>query len=127
MQNLLVIIFAINLSLLFVHEMEAIRHQEWKMFIVLKDMEEKKAYTLFLLMHIPLYSLILWILLSPNVTIGFFITDVFLVIHLLIHLLFMKHKNNRFNNPLSLCIIILMGVLSALHLIGMLFITNGGA
>lgn len=37
-------IFILMLSLLVIHEMDAIRSKEWKMFIVLKDMADEKAY-----------------------------------------------------------------------------------
>ncbi|MGX9757296.1 DUF6713 family protein [Clostridioides difficile] len=120
MQNILTILFAINLSLLFVHEMEAIRFQEWKMFIVLKGMEDKRAYLIFLLLHIPLYTLIIWLLLSPFFKLGFYITDIFLMAHLILHLCFLQHKSNKLNNALSMSIIVLMGTLSTLHFIGTL-------
>ncbi len=120
MKDMLTILFAINLALLFTHEMEAIRYKEWKMFFVLKDMEDKKAYTTFLLLHIPLYALALWLLLSPFFIIGFYIVDGFLIAHFIIHLCFIKHKNNQLNNKLSMTIIALMGLISAIHLIGIL-------
>lgn len=123
MQNILTILFAINLSLLFVHEMEAIRFQEWKMFIVLKGMEDKRAYLIFLLLHIPLYTLIIWLLLSPFFKLGFYITDIFLMAHLILHLCFLQHKCNKLNNVLSMSIITLMGMLSTLHFIGTLLVT----
>lgn len=121
-QNILTFIFAINISLLFIHEMEAIRYKEWRMFIILKDMDDNKAYQIFLLAHIPLYVLILFILFLPIKKIGFYITDVFLILHLIIHIFFIKHKNNKLNNFLSINIIILMGLLSILHLLGILLL-----
>jgi len=122
MQDALQILFAVNLSLLFVHEMDAIFYQEWTMFLVLKDLNPEKAYKAFLLLHIPLYALILWLLLSPLSTLGAFIVDVFLIAHFFIHLLFRTHPNNQLKNIHSLCIISIMGILSAVHFIGLLLI-----
>ena len=35
------------ISLLLIHEMDAIRTKEWKMFIILKDMADETAYKIF--------------------------------------------------------------------------------
>ncbi len=117
---ILSIIFALNLSLLFIHEMEAIRYKEWKMFIILKDMEENKAYTVFLLLHIPLYVSYLLLLMSSFFNVAYYIADIFLIAHLLIHICFRNHKDNRFNNTISMSIITLMGILSTIHLVGII-------
>lgn len=116
MHILVNIIFSIELALLFVHEMDAIRKQEWKMFIILKDMEDEKAYRVFMLLHIPLYSAILYLLFSDYVRIGIYITDAFLIIHLLIHFLFRNHSGNKLNNRLSKCIINTAGIIAIAHL-----------
>ncbi|WP_327204690.1 DUF6713 family protein, partial [Paenibacillus terrae] len=44
MPDFLLVLFLLNLSLFLLHEMDAIRHSEWRLFIVLKDMEDSKAY-----------------------------------------------------------------------------------
>ncbi|MEM1483719.1 DUF6713 family protein [Oscillospiraceae bacterium PP1C4] len=56
------VLFAIIISLLLIHEMDAIRTKEWKMFIILKKMTDEKAYKVFTLIHLPLYFLIIWIM-----------------------------------------------------------------
>jgi len=53
--NWLPILFAFNFSLLLLHEMDAIRAKEWKMFAVLKNMNEQNGYIVFSLLHLPLY------------------------------------------------------------------------
>lgn len=120
MLNILDVIFLFNLSLLFVHEMDAIRYQEWKMFFILKDMDDNKAYNIFLLLHIPLYTVALCFIMSSFRTLGFYIIDIFLIVHLILHICFLKNKNNQLNNKLSMSIIVLMAVLSVIHLIGIL-------
>ena len=49
------VLFFINVSLILVHEMDAIRCKEWKMFIMLKDIKEEYGYLIFTLLHLPIY------------------------------------------------------------------------
>ena len=109
---------AAELSLRVVHEMDAIRGKEWKMFIILKDMPEEKAYPIFMLLHIPLYTAILFLLFSSFFQAGYYIVDIFLIAHLLLHLFFRDHPANRLNGPISKWIIYSSGALAVLHLIG---------
>jgi len=62
MSILLPVLFSVILSLLFLHEMDAVRNAEWKMFVILKDMDETKAYRIFTLLHLPLYAALLCML-----------------------------------------------------------------
>jgi hypothetical protein len=75
--------------------MDAVRTKEWKMFIILKDMDDEKAYTVFVLFHLPLYFLVFYIItqfgMNANLIL-YFITDIFLIIHALIHFLFRNKK-----------------------------------
>ncbi len=114
------ILFTINLSLLILHEMDAIRAKEWKMFIVLKDMKEKTAYLIFALAHLPLY---IWvILLIPRLVMGECIAlylgvNLFLVFHTIIHFLFRKKLDNGFTSVYSNLLIYSMGALAVIDLL----------
>ena len=117
MQIVLTVLFSLELALLFVHEMDAIRRQEWNMFILLKDMEDENAYHVFMLLHIPLYTVILALLLSGHFRMGFYIIDIFLIAHALVHMGFRKHPANGLTGRISECIILLAGILAAAHLL----------
>ena len=117
MRIVAITIFALELALLFVHEMDAIRRQEWKMFIILKDMDDEKACRIFLLLHIPLYMAVLLLLFSPCSHIGYYVVDIFLLAHMLIHLGFRKHPDNKFGSTISKVIINSAGLLAIVHLI----------
>ena len=117
MQIAITIIFSIELALLFTHEMDAIRRQEWKMFVILKDMEEEKAHHTFLLLHIPLYTAVLYLLFSSFLYIAYYVVDLFLFVHMLVHLRFSNHPANKFNGNISKLIINSAGVLAVIHLI----------
>ncbi len=113
------ILFLIILSFLLVHEMDAIRAKEWKMFIVLKDMADEAACKVFMIIHFPLYLAALYALLSGG-TAGYvlkIIIDVFLLGHALIHFAFRKHSGNGFHTLFSKIIIYSMAALALLHFI----------
>ena len=117
MQHFFTILFVMELALLFTHELDAVRKQAWRMFIGLKNMEGKKAYHIFLLLHLPLYTAILLLLFSPSSHSGRYIVDGFLALHMLIHWGFRKHPGNQLNQGMSLVIINCAGLLAILHFI----------
>ena len=111
------IIFSLALALLFTHEMDAVRRQEWKMFVILKDMPDEVAYRIFTLLHIPLYALIFLLWLFNYLLVLFYILDIFLILHLFLHIGFSKHPDNNLKNRISKTIIFSAGLLALTHLI----------
>lgn len=116
MPDLLLVLFLFNFSLFLLHEMDAIRCSEWRLFIILKDMEDSKAYKVFTFIHLFLYVLILSLLFSQYQTIIFWVLDLFFIIHAILHLFFERHPRNEFKNSFSRSIIYPLGVLSVIHL-----------
>jgi len=113
------IFFALIVSLLLLHEMDAIRAREWKMFIVLKDMNKDRACKVFLLAHLPLFFVVFLIMLSEWTTAQFVlycIVDVFLVGHAILHFCFRKHPDNGFTSLFSKTLILLPAILGIVHL-----------
>ncbi|WP_328203760.1 DUF6713 family protein [Brevibacillus nitrificans] len=98
MPSFLLVLFLFNFSLFLLHEMDAIRRSEWKLFIVLKDMDESKAYRVFTLIHLPLYTIILCFLFSKYQTVAFWVLDSFFIILAILHLFFEKHPRNGFKS-----------------------------
>ena len=111
------VIFALELALFFTHEMDAVRRKEWKMFILLKKMGDEKAYQIFMLLHIPLYLIILLLFTFPSLYIGYFVIDIFLMAHMFIHFGFKQHPANKLNGAISRGIINSAGLLAIIHLI----------
>ncbi len=112
------ILFAIILALLFLHEMDAIRNAEWKMFIVIKDMSDTKAYKVFTLFHLPFYVILLMLILSVKYQIlAYYAVDLFLIVHAILHLVFERHTKNGLKNFFSRSIIYSMGILAIIHII----------
>ncbi len=100
------LIFTAGLSLIIMHEMDAVRCREWRIFPGLSRLDDKAGYRLFMLAHIPIFTGLFWQLFQNPVSgafrVGF---DLFLIIHLVLHLLLRNHKNNEFRDGLSWSII----------------------
>jgi len=112
------LLFWLNLALLLVHELDAVRRQEWRMFVFLNRLDDERAHQLFALLHVPLLILIFWFLSRPHqpVYIWFqLVVDLFLIIHLGLHLLFRSHPANTFGNAFSMRLITGMALLGVIH------------
>ncbi len=100
------IFFQIALSLIFLHEIDAIRCKEWRIFPGLSKLNEQTARLIFLLAHLPIFYFILWLLTNTNVNLTLRIgIDIFLIIHLVLHAFFSKHKKNEFKDWISWTVI----------------------
>ena len=54
------LIFLAGVAFLSAHELDAIRQQEWRVFPITRALDDGGGYRLFVLLHIPLWMLILW-------------------------------------------------------------------
>jgi len=114
------VLLALNLSLLFMHEMDAIKAKEWRLFVFLKDLEDELAYKIFTIIHLPLYFVLLYSIIERSTT-AYIVLDVFLIGHTVAHALFERyHPRYEFKNRLSRAIIYPMGVVAIIHLVGLL-------
>ncbi|WP_299523710.1 DUF6713 family protein [Winogradskyella sp.] len=112
------IFFYLGLSLMAMHEMDAIRCKEWRIFPGLSMLDDKVGHILFLFAHIPLFYFIFWKL-TNNKNIESFIYgfDIFMIVHLGLHILFLKHKNNEFKDWISWSIIVGAGLCGLIDLV----------
>jgi hypothetical protein len=111
--------FYIGLAFIFVHEMDAVRLQEWKMFPFLSNIKDESGYKIFTIIHLPIYFLLFWGLFGNQGTNHSLILglDVFFIIHVGLHLLFLKNKNNQFKSTFSWGLILLTGLFGLADLI----------
>jgi len=100
--------FLLGLIFILIHEMDAVRCHEWRIFPGLSSLSDRAGMILFMFAHIPIFYWILNAFDSLILNEGYFRFgfDVFLVIHLVLHILFLKHKNNEFRDWISWSIII---------------------
>lgn len=120
MQNATNLLFLFLLSLLMVHELDAIRRREWRMFIILNKMDDERAFQIFSLLHIPLLMVIFWFITAPSAIVVFWfqvVLDTFLIVHKFLHDSFQRHPNNEFTTPFSKRVINLMAIVGFVHLI----------
>ena len=106
------LLFFTGLSFLTVHEMDAIRCKEWKIFPGLALLGNKRGYLVFMLAHILLFFIVFYQLTYNHGNVGFIKgIDIFLIAQTGLHLLFLKHKKNEFKGWLSWMLIIGAGIL----------------
>lgn len=100
--------FFAGLSFILAHEMDAIRCQEWKIFPLLSRLDEKTGYFVFTAIHVPLYFLLLSALFRGNgLNAGL---DIFFVVHVFLHVIFLKHPKNQFTSVFSWIMILGAGI-----------------
>jgi len=110
--------FYVGLSLMVVHEMDAIRCKEWRIFPGLSLLSDKLGHVVFVFVHVPLFFFIFWQLTHSQDTNSFTKgLSIFMIVHLGLHILFLKHKNNEFKDWISWTIIVGAGLCGLLDLV----------
>jgi hypothetical protein len=98
--------------------MDAVRCKEWSIFPGLSMLSDKLGHIFFVFAHIPLFFFIYRQLTHSENTDAFRKgLDIFMIVHLLLHILFLKHKKNEFKDWISWSIIIGAGVCGLVDLI----------
>lgn len=98
--------------------MDAVRCREWRIFPGLSRLSDKTGLIVFLFAHIPLFYGVLWILTHSDDIEGFIYGfNIFMVVHLILHILFLKHKENEFKDWISWSILIGAGLCGLLDLL----------
>ncbi len=89
----------IGLAFILMHEMDAVRCHEWRIFPGLSLLSDRLGFIIFMWAHVVLYGLLFIFLLNPlhrdAVMNGM---SIFFIVHLALHLLFLKHPNNEFTD-----------------------------
>lgn len=111
-------LFWLGLALLFTHELDAIRCHEWRLFAVFLRVHDRvsdaTAYRVFTVLHVPLFFLFLWYTAQPS-RVFQIVVDLFLVVHLGLHLSLRSHPAYEFRGAFSHGIIAAGGLVGALH------------
>jgi hypothetical protein len=98
------ILFYLGLGTLFTHELDAMTHHEWRVLPVLSLLPDDIGVTVFVLAHIPIFALLLALVASSNALVRTRTRNVisgFLVLHGLLHALYIAHPNYEFSGGLS--------------------------
>ena len=112
------VFFLTGLSLILMHEMDAIRCKEWRIFPGLHLLNDRWGLIVFIFLHIPLFAFLFQGLLDPASQAAYIRgLDIFFLIHLGLHLLFLLHPKNEFKDWISWSIIAGAGVFGLLDLV----------
>lgn len=94
--------FYLALSFIIIHEMDAVRCKEWRIFPLVALLDDKTGFQVFMLAHIPLFYLLLWGLMDQENPSSLILgLNYFFILHLLAHLLFLRHPKNEFKDWMS--------------------------
>jgi hypothetical protein len=111
--------FLLGFCFLLVHEMDAIRCKEWRVFPLTSRMDEELGYLVFTAVHIPLYALLLWGLYGGDDSGRWLIVglDTFFVVHVGLHVLYLNHPEYRFRSVFSWVLILGAGIFGGVDLL----------
>lgn len=111
-------LFSLGLSLLLAHELDAVRAGEWRLLPVLRSLPDARGRDAFILVHVPLFTALIWLAASSSATTRFWFqaaVDAFLVVHVMLHRAFVRHPAYDFHGALSRGLIVGAGAVGALH------------
>jgi hypothetical protein len=106
-------LFVTVVSVLLVHELDAIRQGEWRFFFAPTAISDESAYRIFTALHAPAFVLLLG---SMNSSVVQLAIDSFAIVHGLLHFGLRNHPLVEFESWFSRFWIISGTVLGAVHL-----------
>ncbi|MEM8486571.1 MAG: DUF6713 family protein [Bacteroidota bacterium] len=119
MTDFIDLVYYLVVSLLLTHELDAVHKHEWRLLFYLRNLEESAARQAFILLHIPLLVLLLWLSTHSQETVRFATVvgiDVFAIIHAGLHARLSGHPAYAFHPTYSKLLIYGAAVFSAIHM-----------
>ena len=120
MQKMKNIIFYIGMSTLFTHELDALINHEWRLLPLIGWLPDEYGEITFIFIHIPLFAVLIALVASTNDTIRIrsrFGISIFLVIHGILHVVFMGNASYDFSSTLSSILIFGGAIFGAVFLL----------
>lgn len=110
--------FFLGFTLLLVHEMDAVRLREWKIFPLLRNLRDEAGYVAFAALHVPIYVLLFVGHFGGDGASNALIVgvDAFFIVHVVLHTVFRNHPENRFGSTFSWALILGAGACGVLDL-----------
>ena len=99
-----IVVFYLALGTLFTHEIDAISSYEWRLLPVLSSMTDQMGMTVFLLLHIPLFAVIVALVASRNNRtrhLSRLVLSGFMLLHAILHIWFSSEPNYGFVSNVS--------------------------
>ena len=113
------VVFALAFSALLAHELDAVHKREWRLLFVLRTMPDEPARRAFVLAHVPLVAVLLWLVVHPAEGVRFWTEvglDGFMVLHAGLHLRLSNRTLYVFNTSHSRLLIFGAAALALAHL-----------
>lgn len=114
------LLFYTSLATLLTHELDAMTQSEWRLLFVLRSLPESIASNVFVIAHVPVVALVLWLTAHKSATIGDWsrlAIALFTIIHAGLHKHLELHPAYTFTSPLSVGLIYGAGVLGFIYLL----------
>ena len=114
------LVFFTGVSMLLLHEMDAIDKKEWQLLFVLRRLPDEGAMRWFIVIHLPLFvALLALVAAGPSPLVRWIEAgvDSFLVVHAGLHERLAAKGARAFANPFSRALILSAAALGALHMI----------
>jgi hypothetical protein len=113
------LVFFAAISMLLLHEMDAIDKKEWRLLFVLRRLPDEGAMRWFIVLHLPLLIALLILVAAGASTVMRWIeggVDTFLIVHAGLHQRLSRHGHNAFHNAFSRSLIWGSASLGVIHL-----------
>jgi len=98
------ILFLLALSLFVCHELDAMTHQEWLLLPILNALPGETARIVFVIAHIPLFTVIFWLVCHQSFEVrrrSQIVFDSFLMVHAVLHFMMSGQDRYTFDAPLE--------------------------
>jgi len=118
MRQLSELLFYLGLGSLITHELDAMTHHEWRLLPILNSLAESDAAQLFVILHVPVFAILIALLASLNLTIRLRarqVTAAFMVVHAMLHTLLQNHPAYTFHDPLAYSLIYSAGICGCIY------------
>jgi hypothetical protein len=119
------LLFYLGFATLITHELDAMTQSEWRLLFVLRSLPEQVASSAFVILHIPLIAVLLWLTSSESLNVRYWsriTVAAFLIVHFGLHKALEHHPAYSFDSLLSLCLIYGGGLVGLIYL-GLIFIS----
>ena len=110
------VVYYVGLSFFIAHELDAVRRAEWKLLYVLQNLPNAMASSWFVVIHVPLFFLLLWFSHHSNDRLRLWfrlVVSIFLMIHAVLHLRLSSDPAYEFSGLLSNFLIYGAGIIGA--------------
>ena len=98
------IVFYLGMGTLFTHELDAMANHEWRVLPMVRMLPNDMGMIVFVIAHVPIFAVLIALVASSNDRTrarSRLVISGFLVLHGLVHALYMNHPNYEFSSILS--------------------------